>query len=85
LPMGALYNAGVLSAYFQEYEKRLGFELRVTTLGQESAVFVACYSSGCNQFQSAPNTQPITKPIMEVTPIRIAAVNTSKAVMVYGG
>jgi 6-phosphofructokinase 1 len=30
---GARYNAGALSAYFQEHKERLGFELRVTTLG----------------------------------------------------
>jgi 6-phosphofructokinase 1 len=30
---GARYNARALSAYFQEHKERLGFELRVTTLG----------------------------------------------------
>lgn len=30
---GARYNARELSAYFQEHEKELGFQLRVTTLG----------------------------------------------------
>ena len=30
---GARYNARALSAYFQEHQERLGFELRVTTLG----------------------------------------------------
>ena len=30
---GAQYNARALSAYFQEHQERLGFELRVTTLG----------------------------------------------------
>ena len=30
---GARYNAGALSAYFQEHQERLGFDLRVTTLG----------------------------------------------------
>lgn len=30
---GAKYNARALSAYFQEHKERLGFELRVTTLG----------------------------------------------------
>lgn len=30
---GAQYNARALSAYFQEHHERLGFELRVTTLG----------------------------------------------------
>lgn len=30
---GAQYNAQALSAYFQENKERLGFELRVTTLG----------------------------------------------------
>jgi 6-phosphofructokinase 1 len=30
---GARYNAQALSAYFREHKERLGFELRVTTLG----------------------------------------------------
>ena len=30
---GARYNARALSVYFQEHKERLGFELRVTTLG----------------------------------------------------
>ena len=30
---GARYNARALSTYFQEHQQRLGFELRVTTLG----------------------------------------------------
>jgi 6-phosphofructokinase 1 len=30
---GARFNARALSTYFQEHQKRLGFELRVTTLG----------------------------------------------------
>lgn len=30
---GARYNARALSAYFQEHQERLGFELRVTALG----------------------------------------------------
>jgi 6-phosphofructokinase 1 len=30
---GARYNASALSAYFREHKQRLGFELRVTTLG----------------------------------------------------
>lgn len=30
---GARYNAQALSAYFKEHQERLGFELRVTTLG----------------------------------------------------
>ena len=30
---GARYNARALSSYFQEHRERLGFELRVTTLG----------------------------------------------------
>jgi 6-phosphofructokinase 1 len=30
---GARYNARALSAYFQEHQERLGFGLRVTTLG----------------------------------------------------
>ncbi len=30
---GARYNARALSAYFQKHKERLGFELRVTTLG----------------------------------------------------
>ena len=30
---GACYNARALAAYFQEHQERLGFELRVTTLG----------------------------------------------------
>lgn len=30
---GARYNAQALSAYFREHQERLGFELRVTTLG----------------------------------------------------
>lgn len=30
---GSIYNARALSAYFQEHKERLGFELRVTTLG----------------------------------------------------
>ena len=30
---GAKYNARALSAYFKEHKERLGFELRVTTLG----------------------------------------------------
>src|SRR6185503_12726800 len=30
---GARYNARALSAYFQEHHERLGFDLRVTTLG----------------------------------------------------
>jgi 6-phosphofructokinase 1 len=30
---GARYNARALSTYFQEHQERLGFELRVTTLG----------------------------------------------------
>lgn len=30
---GAYYNAARLAAYFQEHQKRLGFELRVTILG----------------------------------------------------
>ncbi|MGH9880867.1 MAG: ATP-dependent 6-phosphofructokinase [Pyrinomonadaceae bacterium] len=30
---GARFNARALSAYFQEHKERLGFELRVTTLG----------------------------------------------------
>ena len=30
---GAQYNARALSAYFQEHQERLGFDLRVTTLG----------------------------------------------------
>jgi 6-phosphofructokinase 1 len=30
---GARYNARALSTYFQEHKERLGFELRVTTLG----------------------------------------------------
>ena len=30
---GARYNARALSAYFHEHQERLGFELRVTTLG----------------------------------------------------
>ena len=30
---GARYNASALSAYFQQHKERLGFELRVTTLG----------------------------------------------------
>lgn len=30
---GARYNARALSAYFQQHKERLGFELRVTTLG----------------------------------------------------
>jgi 6-phosphofructokinase 1 len=30
---GARFNAQALSAYFQEHKERLGFELRVTTLG----------------------------------------------------
>lgn len=30
---GAQYNARALSAYFKEHQERLGFELRVTTLG----------------------------------------------------
>jgi 6-phosphofructokinase 1 len=30
---GAHYNASALSAYFQQHKERLGFELRVTTLG----------------------------------------------------
>ena len=30
---GARYNARALRAYFQEHQERLGFELRVTTLG----------------------------------------------------
>jgi len=30
---GDRYNARALSSYFQEHRERLGFELRVTTLG----------------------------------------------------